>query len=486
VPTHMQWTVRLLSAIAAQKAYAVPFEKRYTNKHVLPFVQQEYRDVYGDKVDALLRPALDPPRAGTAAVIVDALAERLGVLGGTSDDAAAAKLVQQAWEDNDLDVMHREAHREALIKSRAFGSVHRDTSGSRAVVGIESPDQMAVHRMSSPPYDVDAALKISTDEWTGKGVGQLRLPGLDVPLEQRDTAVADPDGETGVASRWVRSGEPVPTGVPWVTVVEFAHQPRLLTQPVSAIDPITTLVDLSDLIEALLVFAGHFGAVPIRWGTGLTALADPKNPSSPLLGPDGKPMIGFKPRADHFWGDSNPEAKFGQMVPADLSSFVVWAEHVAARLRAATSVASTYFSLDLKSHMSAELLKTDEAPMVRRINAIGPRGSFNQGHRQLLRTILAIEAPGSSARVLPRWEDPQTRVEAQAVDSFMKAVSGGLGPEEAAQQFLGWAPEVAKRAVAEGLSHKRLMAAAAAAANAGFEAESRELLDLAGAGADAA
>jgi len=481
MPTTMQWTVRLLSQIDVQKRYASPFEQRYANKHVLPFVLKEYRDVYGDQVDALWRPALDPPRAGTAAVIVDALAERLGVLGGTSEDEAAARLVQRAWEDNDLDVMHREAHREALIKSRAFGSVHRDASGSQAIVGIESPDQMAVHRMSSPPYDVDAALKVSVDEWTGKGVGQLRLPGLDIPLVEQDTAVSDPDGDTGVSSRWVASGPGVPTGVPWVTVVEFAHQPRLLTAPISAIDPITTLVDLSDLIEALLVFAGHFGAVPIRWGTGLTALADPKNPASPLLGPDGKPRIGFKPRADHFWGDSNSEAKFGQMVPADLTSFVVWAEHVAARLRAATSVASTYFSLDLKSHMSAELLKTDEAPMVRRINAIGPRGAFNQGHRQLLRTILAIEAPGSAARVLPRWEDPQTRVEAQAVDSFGKAVAGGLGVQIAAEQYLGWAPDVARRAVEQGREDRRKAAEAAADASSDLGRESRGLLDLAGA-----
>jgi hypothetical protein len=52
------------------------------------------------------------------------------------------------------------------------------------------------------------------------------------------------------------------------------------------------------------VFAGHFGAVPIRFATGLTVPRDPKDPTKPLLGPDGKPVIPFKPRADHFWAST--------------------------------------------------------------------------------------------------------------------------------------------------------------------------------------
>jgi hypothetical protein len=65
---------------------------------------------------------MSPPRTGVAAVVVDALVERLTLLGAGSDDPRVAKLLQEAWEDNDLDVMHREAHREALIKRRSFGS----------------------------------------------------------------------------------------------------------------------------------------------------------------------------------------------------------------------------------------------------------------------------------------------------------------------------------------------------------------------------
>lgn len=200
-----------------------------------------------------------------------------------------------------------------------------------------------------------------------------------------------------------------------------------------------------------MVFAGHFGAVPIRFATGLEVPRDPKDPSgrTPLLGPDGQPTIGFRPRADHFWGSTNKDAKFGQLEPAGLASFVAWAGHVSSRIRAKTSIASTYYSLDLKSHMSAELLKTDEAPMVRRVLSMGRDGAFGQAWRRVQRYILMVEDPASQARVKPRWADPETRVEAQATDSFQKVVASGVGVRTAAEKILGWDPELVARAVDE-------------------------------------
>lgn len=445
MPTIMEWTLHLLAKIDAQGRYAKPYEIRYRNEYVLPFIQREYREVYGSAVDTLT-PALAPPLTGTAAIGIDALVERLTVQGATSDDAEAARIVQEGWEDNDLDVMHQEAHREALIKARSFASVHRSTDG-RAIVGIESPEQMAVHRQAAPPYDVDASLKIVTDEWTGKRRGLLRLPGVDYDLAEGDVAVRDPQGSDKM-SRWVVTKE-TPTRLPGVPDVEFACRPRLLTEPISEIEPIASLVDINDLVEGLMVFAGHFGAVPIRWAKGLDVPRDPKDPSKPLLGPDGKPVIGFNARADHLWVSTSKDAAFGQLTPAGLESFVTWANHVSSRIRAKTSIASTYYSIDLKSHMSAELLKTDEAPMVRRVLSMGRDGAFGQSWRRVQRYMLMMEAPASRARVRPRWADPETRVEAQATDSFQKVVASGVGVRAAAEKILGWDPEFVDRAVTE-------------------------------------
>lgn len=458
MPTVVQWVKHLEAKIQRQTAYAAPYEERYRNEYVLPFIAAEYREVYGQRVDDMMT-ALDPPKTGMAAIGIDALVERLTVLGAEpvgDDDASrrAAALIEAAWVETDLDVMHREAHREAFIKSTSFAQVARSADGKRAVVGIDAAEQMAVHRESGPPYDVDAAMKISVDEWTGSRTARLWLRRADgrghrrIDLVEGADVMPDPEGSSA-SSRWRperEESDPLP-----VPVVEFGHQARLLAPPQSEIEPIKTLVDICDLVEGLMVFAGHFGAVPIRWGTGVEVLRDPKDPTgkTPILGRNGKPIIGFNPRADHMWVSTSAETKFGQLEPADLASFIAWAEHAASRVRSKTRVASSYYYMDLKSHMSAELLKTDESPMVRRVRGLGEQGAFGQAWRRVQRLILAIEAPTLKGRTAPRWESPETRVEAQATDSFQKVVASGLGIRVAAEKYLGWSPEEIERAVNE-------------------------------------
>ena len=454
MPTTLQWVAHLEQKIQRQCRYAAPYEQRYRNQYVLPFIASEYREVYGgDRVDQLLTAGPTPPLTGAAAVTVDALVERLTVNGATveGDDEtsrAAARRVQAAWDDNDLDVMHREAHREAHIKSRAFAQVVRGTDG-RAVVGIESPEQMAVHREQGPPYSIDRSLKVWRDEWTDVRHARFEQPGRVVHLYESEFSNRDPEAiDDPRMYRWVIDREEQ-TRLTGVGVVEFQCRPRLLVEPISEIEPITSLVDVSDLIDGLMVFAGHFGAVPIRYAAGLDVPRDPKDETKPLLGPDGRPVVGFRPRADHLWVSTSKDTTFGQLTPAGLDSFVTWAEHVSSRLRAKTTVPSSYYGMTLKSHMTAELLKVDEAPMVRRVLAMGRDGSFNQAWRRVNQLILQIEDPSSRVRVLPRWADPGTRMESQAVDAFSKGVTGGLGVQTAAETFLGWAPDLAKRAVDE-------------------------------------
>ena len=449
MPSPREWAKHLHAKIVEQEAYAKPWEDRYRNEHVLPFIQREYAEVYGTEgVEALT--AIQPPRTGTAAVVVDALVERLTVLGAeadvdSSDAAEAVRVVQAAWEASDLDVMHREAHREALIKRESFVQVSRSADGARAIVGIDAPEQMAVHREPGPPYDVDAALKVSIDEWTGLRTARLWLPG-----EFCD--IREPKGARGAIERW-DFADLQPSGFEGVPVVQMAPRARLLASPESEVERIASLVDIVDLIEGLLVFAGHFGAVPIRWVTGLEVPRDPKDPTKVLLDAHGKPMVGFNPRADHLWVSTKADAKFGQLTPATLETFIAWAEHASSRIRARTGIASTYLSMNLKSHMSAELLKTDEAPMVRRVRAMGEKGSFGQGWRRVQQLILDVERPDLRVRVRPRWESPQTRIEAQDADVFSK-LAPSLGAKTTAQRVLGWSKIDADAGAAEAAAAK--------------------------------
>lgn len=450
--TVLQWVKKLEAQIEAQRVYMQPFELRYANEYVLPFIAAEYRDVYGSRVDGVLSGVLEAPRGGLAATVVDALTQRLTLTGATSEDRETNRALAEAWEDNDLDVMHREGHRESLIAARSFAAAARSVGAvNKSVLTIESCEQATVHRMQAPPYDVDAYLKVWADEWTGDRQGLLQLPDWDYVLAEGLEYEIDPEG-SGLSSRWRVAGDPKPRPGP-VPVAELAHRPRLLKPPTSEIARLQTIIDIGDLVEGLTVFAGHFGAVPLRWAKGLDVPRDPKDPSKPMLDANGKPMIGFDARADKFWGSTSKDAEFGQMVPMSLEPLVTWSQHVDSLIRRQTSIASTYFALDIKSHMSAELLKTDEAPMVRRILEMGRDGVLNQAWRRAFGHMMRIE--GHRGRIKPQWADPNTRMEAQAVDSFQKAVASGLGVRVAAEQFLGWSPDLVEKAVAEAEEARR-------------------------------
>ena len=71
MPTILQWVRLLEEKIQQQTWYAAPYERRYRNEHVLPFIEREFREVYGSKVDAL-GSELQPPRVGMAGIGVDA------------------------------------------------------------------------------------------------------------------------------------------------------------------------------------------------------------------------------------------------------------------------------------------------------------------------------------------------------------------------------------------------------------------------------
>jgi hypothetical protein len=293
----------------------------------------------------------------------------------------------------------RGAPRGADRLSRSFASVtgsrRRPRRGRHRV-----RHQAAVHRMQAPPYDVDAYLKIWTDEWTGKRAGLLRSPAT-TTTSSRARRGPDPEGSD------VSSGgsSPASRGRPQRRTVSPSSSsrrgPTAAEGPVSEIDPIASLVDVVDLVEGLLVFAGHFGAVPIRYATGLDVPRDPKDPTKPLLGPDGKPRSGSSRAPTTSGSNSGKDAKFGQLEPAGLASFVTWAEHAAGQGaredRARVDVLLPRPEVAHVGRAAEDRRGADGAPRP----ADGRGGSLNQSWRRLGQWILAIESPSTRTRVRP-------------------------------------------------------------------------------------
>jgi hypothetical protein len=471
----LEWVARLEAKLASQRQHAQFYDRYYSGESRLEIVTRDFMDVFGGMFDAV--------RENISLVSVEATAERLRVSGfrvgaDTEDDVDGARLASDIWRRNDMEEMSPVAHTEIGVKGMVFGMAWPGDD-DRVTLSVEDPEQMAVARSSSPPYDVIAALKVWVDEWDGVEHSDLYLPDRVhrfrsaspmSPLSPLPLFVPGPLGASiSVLPRWVPGvfdggGETIvnPFGV--VPVVELANRARLLKPPASDLVNIAPLADGADKILADLVIAASFGAVPVRTATGLKFQTDAEGQPVDAQGNRTTP---FNVRADRVWISPDAQSKFGTLEGSSLEGFVVARDAILRGVRTISRTPFHYFDMGGTSSLSGDTLKALEGPLVRQIMSRQPR--LGSGWRKLMRLALALERPGSGA-VETRWQDTETRNEAAAADAAVKWKDAGVPYEMRLEKLLGFTPDEVARAV-------RLSEAEQLAGDALFAALERDALD---------
>lgn len=453
-----RWLRRLRAKLDQQRKHAEYYDEYYSGRSRLEIVDRDFRGVFGGLFDSI--------RTNIAAVCVDAVAERSVVAGfrvGDDDDQAGAKQARRIWDANDLDEMSAIAHAEIGVKGLVLGLVWPRTDdngevrpGDPAVISIEDPTQMVVEREPSPPYDVIAALKVFPDEWTGKEIAELYLT----------EGVYTFSNTEGLASELILPGNVTSTRSPTqfvdnpykdgrVPVVELANRARLLPPKVKPGDPvkpprpagppsrlvdIAPLADANDKLLADMIIAASFGAVPVRYATGLKLKA----------GPDGRPVDEkgnavepYDVRADRVWVSPDPNSRFGTLEGSTLEGFVKAREAVLRDVRTLSRVPYHYFDMGGTSGVAGETLKALEGPLVRLVDGVNLR--VGNGWAKIEANALHFtELDGRP--VATRWADTETRAEATATDAAAKQKDMGV-PLEIILERLGYPDEQIKRAI---------------------------------------
>jgi hypothetical protein len=442
--------VRHLEArLLQQQKHAHRYRPRYRGEHTPDHITDLYRDVFGSaltstssgdtRLQALVVPRVQPPRSALASVGVDALVERIHVDAILTGDFAADLVLRRTLARSDLDVMWTLGLREALVAGRAYLLVWPDAAGE-PLISVESPEQVAAHRQPGPPYQVDAALKVLRDEWTGRRRAWLWTDeGVRVELAEQDTSQL----VEGEQTSWAEVGRLRSTPMP--PVVELADRAELTSEPRSEVARTESLVDAHDVGLGLLLLGMRFGAIPIRTATGLPVPRDENG--NPILGPDGKPILQFDHRSDKVWVSTETGTKFDTLAPADLSVLVDGIDAIKREVRAVTAVPAWAVGGDLAGGWTGETVKASESPLVRRARTImRGLGAATRATSALVLQLAGVPVDPLDVRTV--WADPETRLEAQAVDAAHKLASldGPLVP--VLLRRLGWPDEDVRQAVA--------------------------------------
>lgn len=441
------WVTKLAEKHSQRLATIRKYLKYYDGDQDLVFATQRFQDHYGGLFKELA--------VNICSVIVQALVERQKVQGISVPIADPApngpqrtydKDAWAMWQRNGMDAHSNEHHTVTATTGYGYVTVWGDAD-DKAVITVEDPLQMIVAYSANTPRTRAAALKRWIDEWTGYEFATLYLP--DAVYRFRSENATSP--VNGVYSSqqdvtWVPRGDEEsavvdnPLGI--VPVVEYVNDPTVRGEGRSEIASILPIQDAINKLVCDMMLASEFAAYPQRWAVGLEAVKDE----------NGKIQKPFEAALERIWTMNNPEGRFGQFAPADLTNYVKAKESL---LQDAAFISRTprHYFMQSGQAPSGDSIKGGETGLVAKVKDrnIGA----GEGHEEMFRLGFLVEGNNAKAQAWDaeiKWADPEYRTEGELTDAVIKQHAAGLLPTDMARERLGMSPQEVEKARALELS----------------------------------
>lgn len=347
-------------------------------------VAQVYLDYYA----GLQRPVLPPERVNTAlgrllsryrtnlsAAVVDAVADRLHVIGVTpqreEDDQAAAD-AWALWQLNRMDRRAGDVLLSALTAGDAYLVIWPDPAGIPRIAWTPATMMTAGYDGEQPDRLAWAIKAWSVTTWEdGPAVTRWRV-NLYLP-----DAIRKYVGEPWPTSTSPTDAPPLPTKAGSLRPFQVTDEPWPLPNPIAPVLPVVHLANnagegslgrsevadvcvLQDSLNttiANILTSNEFVAFPQRHVTGLALERDDQ----------GNPINPFKPGASRLWVAEDSNVTFGEFPAADLVQLMATADMFRRDISRVSGVPSHYLGLDAGGWPSGEAQKTAEQRLVAKI-----------------------------------------------------------------------------------------------------------------------
>lgn len=413
---------RLARKVAAQARAGREFYDYYTAEHQPPSVRKQYSQAY----ELLLGMSNSP----LARLVVDAIAERLEVIGVRVRDDETDRLAWEMWKRNRIDAYQTLVHRDALITGHGFASVWYDPQDkNRAVINPESSAQVAVEYEPGSFREVRAAIKMWQDgddafatlytrdmiyKWRAKSSEYTRLE--DVTWDERES--------------------PAPNPLKAVPIVPFETRPLVTSLGRSELADLIPIIRRVDKLVLDMLLTAETSAFIQRYVVGAEVERDE----------NGQPISPFQAAADRIWMIENPDAKIGQLDPGSLDGYLKAIDSQIAMLAAVSRVPAYYlYTASLAQPPSADSLRAGEAGLIFKVHE--RMASYGESWEQITRLGLKIERPDIADETHGMdivWKPAAMDNPSQMADRAVKARAVDV-PLEAVWEMLGATPTEVNR-----------------------------------------
>lgn len=418
--------LRTLAAakLEMQAARARRFQAYYDNQAgIVALLDTDERQTF--------RAFLQEASADWCALVVNAVAERLRVVGFRFADPADSDAAWAIWQDNSMDADSELVQSDALTMSSSFVLVQPDEDRASGVsITAESPMQATVlYEPGSRRKRLAGYKRYGADADLGLLPPSLEGSCVEV-LITADEIVTWYPGST----RDRPEIEPNPSGE--VGLVEIVPWPRTLGWPRSELGPAMAGQDRINTTIFNRLVATDFAAFRTIWATGV------KIARQVIKTETGDAVQVVKPfdiGANRLLTSEDPASRFGGIPESTLSGYLAGCEQDIQTL-AATTQTPPHYLLGQMINLAADAIKAAEAGLVskchRRALHIG------EGWEETARLALAIvgnpAATDRSAEVI--WADMEIRSEGQLVDALVKMATIGV-PRRVLWQRWGATPQ---------------------------------------------
>ena len=396
----LQWAIKSLTE--AQEDYE-RFEDYYLGDHDLEFATDRWKDVFGTVFEEF--------SDNWCQVVVDSVVHRMEIDGWKSeDDDAAAKLAEDIWDRNSLEVEEDDLHTQTLVKGDGFliCQENPDLTGEAQVfyndaidisVQYDSSNRRKIIRAAKRYTDTDGNrwLIIYYPEKTEKWLIPSKTPSMQI-LAVAEALEVLPSG-------WTLQ-DTIPNPYDVVPVFHFKNRALGSTHGISELKNVIPMQNSVNKLLMDLMVGSEFGHYRQKYIAG-----------------GGHPKDGWKAGAMRLWATTDPSAKFGEFGQIDLEPLVKAIDLVVGHIAKTTSTPLHYLrsSGDMPS---GEALKTAESGLVKK--CIARQKQWGAAWSQAMSYAIQLETGKlPKSPVKPVWQSPETRhVLEQAQTAQLKSVLG--------------------------------------------------------------
>jgi len=446
------WLWKLYGQLEARRGDMEKFDAYYRGDHPLPFITKAHEP----KLFTEFRRMLEESRSNFCRLVVDAVEERMQIEGIrlSTKSSRTDRKAWDIWQANQMDSDSNVAMIESLTMGVSYLSVW---AGEKyPVIAVEDPRQTIVAYVPGTNYrERAAALKVWTDDWTGRIRANVYLPKGIYKFEQQSgggggPVVGPPTRWPGEASapppargsggvpeaRWVElESEFAPNGVGVVPIVPLRNRPRLLCEGESELSDVTSVQNEINGLLFLRQLAAYFSSHRQRWASGIQMIKE-----------DGTPNVTINTAVDQLWWNANPDGKFGDFEQTDLSGYIQSIEQMVGHI-AITTRTPRHYLLPEGQEPSGDSVKAAESGLVKKIQR--KMRPFGEGFEEALRLARLFSGAGSTppnSEIV--WADPQIRTEAEITDAAIKKLQAGLIDRRQALEDVGYTQTQIERILA--------------------------------------